>query len=68
MNFDEMVNKLNDPALKQKLRDLANTQKGKDAVNKLNNLDQKTIDSYIKNINSNNIPPQVLEQLSKLLK
>lgn len=68
MNFDEMVNKLNDPALKQKLKELANTQKGKEAVNKLNNLDQKTIDSYIKNINNNKISPQVLEQLSKLLK
>ena len=78
MNFDELVGQLNDPRLKKSVRSLADSRKGKELLKKLDKIDKRKLEQYVKSINGNSISsemllrqinnnPQLLDKLNSLL-
>ena len=78
MNVDELANQLNDPRLRKSIRNLADSPKGRDILKKLDKLDKRKLEEYVRNINNNNIStemilhqinnnPQLLDKLNRLL-
>lgn len=78
MNVDELANQLNDPRLRKSIRNLADSPKGREVMQKLDKLDKRKLEEYVRNINNNNIStemilqqinnnPQLLDKLNRLL-